>query len=279
MAQLTDKPGKGILLFLFATFLFTWAFWVPMAFMGQGWDAPGWVVWLMESKFNVAAFGPLVGAIVVMLVRGGLGRAGKFLWQGLTQPFRLWLLLPALLLFPLITGVAVAVGQGPDAVFRPNPNFDGSLAALLVFVTITLDGGPLQEEFGWRGFLLPALQQRMSGLGAALVVGIIWALWHFPLNFENAGRAPQYSEVLSILIGSIITITLISILIAWVYNASGGSVLLTILMHGSLNFSTFVLFPVFEHQNSLAVYTGLILLTAILLVVFSGPRRLGRPRF
>jgi len=270
--------SKSILLFVLITFAFTWAFWVPMALMGQGWDAPDWVVWIMESPFNVAAFGPLVGAVAVMSMNGGLGRAGRFLWSGLTRRFRPWLLLPTLLLFPAITGVAVALGQGTDALWAPRPYFDGWLAALGAFAMVTLNGGPLQEEFGWRGFLLPALQSRMPGIVAALIVGVIWAFWHFPLNFENAGRAPQYSQVLSILIGSIITITLVSILIGWLYNASGGSVLLAILMHGSLNFSTFMLFPVFENQNSLAIYTGLIFLTAIVLIIIGGPGRLGKPR-
>lgn len=267
---------SGVTLYLFVTFAFTWAFWVPMGLVGMGWNAPDWLDWLIASPLNVAAFGPLVGAVSVMLVSGGLPRVGKFLWRGLTASFAPWLLIPALFLFPLISGIAVAVGQGPDALMRPNPNFDGAGAALVVALTITLNGGPLQEEFGWRGYLLPALQKRLPGLAAALIVGVIWALWHMPLNFDTGGRGPQYSLVLPILVGSIITLTLVSVIISWLVNASGGSVLLAILMHGSMNFSTFVLFPVFDNETSLAIYTGLILLTAIALAAFSGARHLGR---
>jgi len=39
----------------------------------------------------------------------------------------------------------------------------------------------LGEEPGWRGFLLPRLQQRFAPLTADLVLGAIWALWHLPL--------------------------------------------------------------------------------------------------
>jgi hypothetical protein len=42
-------------------------------------------------------------------------------------------------------------------------------------------GGPLEEEFGWRGYLLPRLSARMGNLWATLCVGVIWASWHLPL--------------------------------------------------------------------------------------------------
>ena len=37
------------------------------------------------------------------------------------------------------------------------------------------------EEIGWRGFMLPALRQRIGVMGALAVVSIFWCLWHFPL--------------------------------------------------------------------------------------------------
>ena len=61
-----------------------------------------------------------------------------------------------------------------------------------------------------------------------------------------------------------------------VFNVTGGSVAATLLFHTSLNLSTFALFPVFEHQESLPFYTGLILVAAIVVVIVGGPRRLGR---
>ena len=37
------------------------------------------------------------------------------------------------------------------------------------------------EEIGWRGFLVPALAQRHTFTVVALVSGVIWAVWHYPL--------------------------------------------------------------------------------------------------
>jgi membrane protease YdiL (CAAX protease family) len=41
-------------------------------------------------------------------------------------------------------------------------------------------GGPLFEEFGWRGFLQARLQQVMPPWVAAICVGVLWAAWHAP---------------------------------------------------------------------------------------------------
>lgn len=38
--------------------------------------------------------------------------------------------------------------------------------------------GALAQEIGWRGFLQPLLESRMSRLGASLIVGMLWSLWY-----------------------------------------------------------------------------------------------------
>lgn len=48
------------------------------------------------------------------------------------------------------------------------------------FVIVLLAGGPLGEELGWRGLALPVLRDQLGLLTAALVIGIIWAVWHLP---------------------------------------------------------------------------------------------------
>jgi membrane protease YdiL (CAAX protease family) len=52
------------------------------------------------------------------------------------------------------------------------------------------------EELGWRGFLVPALSQRMSFAATALVSGAIWTVWHVPLIVfadYNAGTSAPYA--------------------------------------------------------------------------------------
>jgi uncharacterized protein len=38
----------------------------------------------------------------------------------------------------------------------------------------------LGEEIGWRGFLVPTLAKKMSYTKVSIVIGLIWAAWHYP---------------------------------------------------------------------------------------------------
>jgi len=56
--------------------------------------------------------------------------------------------------------------------------------------------GALGEEIGWRGFLVPELSKTMGFTATALISGIIWAVWHFPILIwgdYNAGTPAWYS--------------------------------------------------------------------------------------
>jgi membrane protease YdiL (CAAX protease family) len=88
------------------------------------------------------------------------------------------------------------------------------------------------EEIGWRGYMLPRLQNRYSALWASVVISIGWAIWHLPLfwaneSYRQMGAAATLGWYLSMLTGSILT--------TWLYNSSGGSILLLALFHGLLD--------------------------------------------
>jgi len=114
------------------------------------------------------------------------------------------------------------------------------------FVYIFFFGGPLQEEFGWRGYAFPQLQIYYSALISSVILGIIWAFWHLPLNFMAQPPGPQYEAAIGMFLGSIITMVFMSILFTWLYNNTGGYVFATLLFHTMVNLSTHVVFPVFE---------------------------------
>ena len=88
----------------------------------------------------------------------------------------------------------------------------------------------LLEEFGWSGFAFPALQDRFGFLAAGAAVGVIVAVWHLPFFLlpGTTQNASSFAMFLAILVAA-------RIVFGWVYNGSGGSILLAILLHASGN--------------------------------------------
>jgi membrane protease YdiL (CAAX protease family) len=54
------------------------------------------------------------------------------------------------------------------------------LSYLWLFPLVIVVGGPLFEEIGWRGFALPRLEQQWGPLGGTVILGLLWAAWHYP---------------------------------------------------------------------------------------------------
>jgi uncharacterized protein len=86
------------------------------------------------------------------------------------------------------------------------------------------------EEFGWSGLAFPALQARYGFFRAGVAVGCIVAVWHLPF-FLTPGTTQSRSSFLVFLL----TLIPARIVFGWVYNGSGGSILLTVLLHASGN--------------------------------------------
>ena len=86
----------------------------------------------------------------------------------------------------------------------------------------------ITEEPAWRGFALPRLQRRMSPLAAAVLLGMVWALWHVPLWFVPGSFQAQLPFVAFVL-STIAT----SVLMTWLFNRSSGSVLIAAIFHAA----------------------------------------------
>ena len=88
------------------------------------------------------------------------------------------------------------------------------------------------EEAGWRGYVLPRLQTRLSPMRATLVLAALWAGWHAPLFFILASYA-DFSPL--ILPGLFIGLTAGSLVLTSLYNGTGGSILVVAVWHASHN--------------------------------------------
>jgi uncharacterized protein len=94
----------------------------------------------------------------------------------------------------------------------------------------------ITEESGWRAFALPRLQSLGNALSASLILGALWSFWHYPLEaaVEYGYGEPTLNIILSLAIFTVTTM-LFTTLMTWIFNSSGGSLLLVLLMHGSSN--------------------------------------------
>src|SRR5438067_7096331 len=131
------------------------------------------------------------------------------------------------------------------------------------------------EQLAWSGFALPRLQARHNALIASLVLGVIWATWHLPLFFVPGSQADAGFGVF--LVGTVC----MRIFLTWVFNNTGGSVLLCGLLHQSINVWTDILAPSAavapaDQAVNQWLALGLNLLIAALVVVVFGGRRLSR---
>ena len=193
---------------------------------------------------NVAATaGPSIAALVVaMLIRGGAIRrllAGFSLRRLPVGWALVALLLPLGMVGAAITASVAFMGGS-------TPVLTGAVLGTLAgeFVRVLLLGGPLEEELGWRGFALPRLQERRSAFDAALLLGLVWGLWHIPLYFvPGTGQSESVGDVGSaaFLIGAFVIWTMgLSVLFAWLFNQTGGSLIAVILLHAAVNLASFV---------------------------------------
>jgi membrane protease YdiL (CAAX protease family) len=105
-------------------------------------------------------------------------------------------------------------------------------------------GGPMGEELGWRGFALPRLQRQTNAFDASILLGLIWGLWHLPLYFvSGTGQSEMLADGTSpaFAIGGFIGWTIgLSVLFTWLFNQTGGSLIVVILFHAAVNVAAFL---------------------------------------
>ncbi len=224
-----NSGTRTLWLFFLIAFVWSWALWLPEILWG--------------TRLYLGPFGPFVAAFALAALYEGRHGVIRLLRRAVDLRFKKAWLVPILLLFPALTGVALllAVLMGEPAPELPLVSKPASI--LYEFVYMLFLGGPLQEEFGWRGYALDRLQARYTAAKASVILGIVWALWHLPLFF--AGEMSIQYKIQNVFT-SVILIAFLSILFTWIYNNTGGSILAALLFHTTLNLSTYRLFPVLE---------------------------------
>ena len=263
---------KGnVWLFMLLAYGFTWLFWIPEALISQSiWQAPEWVINYLASPFNVGPWGPLVAAIVMAFLAQGWAGVKALLARGFMVRLGKWWWI-ILLSFPVLIGgsllIAIALGDR-----RPTfPALAEPIVLPVALVFIFFLGGPLQEEFGWRGYAFEHLRHKYNALMAAIIAGLMWGLWHLPLFFVP--RAEFYYN--RPIWGLLLTTVLVGIILAWFYANTGGSIFATMLGHAMFNWSNYV-FPALGSDLAGIILFGLYFLVVGFIVWRDGKKHLTR---
>lgn len=250
---------RRLWVFFALTCVLSWILWIPAALSGQDVTATAWGI-----PYVLGGFGPSVSGII-MIYRGRGRERRRDFWRRVVDFKRIsvgWYLF-IVLIFPAIFGVSFLVDS---LLGNPLPDFE-TLAGIaenpLMLVGLVVFGiiiGPLSEELGWRGFAIDRLQARLSPLVSSLVLAPFWWAWHLPLFFMRGTTQSVWGLGAFSFWLFLIGIVPLSILLTWVYNHCGRSILAAVLLHFTYNFTLGLVYPFSGTVNLLHVI--LLLITA-----------------
>jgi membrane protease YdiL (CAAX protease family) len=259
-----------VLAYFILTLAISWSIELPLVASAQGWiTAP-----IPFALHYLASFGPLLAALIMTWVTGGTDGL-KELWGRITK-WRVgstgvtFAFLSPVVLFALAAVVVwvLSGGEWPDLRRLTEINYLPNLGiGALVLWLVTFGFG---EEIGWRGYALPRLQRDHSALSATLILGVMWVAWHVPAFFYldtyvNLGLAVFPMFALGVLTGGIV--------LTWLYNTTGGSVLMVAIWHGVFDFLSA---SKASDGYIAALMSAVIMIWAVVIVIVYKPANLSR---
>jgi uncharacterized protein len=206
--------------FLAITFGLTWGLAALLILFTDQIEAIFGEISMTNPLFILAVYAPGFAGISLVWRHYGIKGLGSFfrrltLWR---IPLVWWVFLVAGIPAIVYLGAWITGTIAEPFAFSP---WYGVLPAMAIALFI----GPI-EEFGWRGVALPLLQRRFTPLGAGLILGVVWALWHVP-SFLMSGTPQSAWSFGPYFIG----ILALSVIMTPLFNAARGSILIAALFH------------------------------------------------
>ncbi len=275
--QATQHPLPGFVLFSVLAFFITWSTGMAVAFsthsnMVNGVNAPVHPLplpfALVVVLLLIGAYGPACAAVIVTLWESGGGGVRNLLGQ--FRRWRVhWIWFVIALLGPAVLGLVALMTTYVLGFATPAQWF--SIPRLREFAGWAF--GPWGEELGWRGYAQPKLQQRWGAFSSSLLVGIVWWTWHhWPMAVP--GAPVKYWLTHFGASGAFLVFELAnSVLMAWLYNSTGGSLPIAWAAHVGLSLGgQLVHINPFPFGFFLVAFWG----AALVVLLVNGPRTLSR---
>jgi membrane protease YdiL (CAAX protease family) len=235
----------------------------------------GWVLSLLGTRLppNLApvvaipvALVPAVLAVIVLRI-SGTAEERRALRRRLTTLRIGWRWYAFVLVLPAahLAAIGLASFAGGSVSLHP------ALLAALPLLLVT----SLGEEVGWRGYALPKLQERLSPLGASVVLGLAWAMFHWVALLANQNAPLAYVAI------STVQLTAMSAILAFVFNNTRQALPVLVLGHALYNTVSIGVAPLAETGMPLVAFglsAGLTAMVAASLVAAAGPSLLIKRR-
>jgi uncharacterized protein len=264
MKKRNSNKRFQIITYLLITFLFSWIPWGMLYASFKGWISSDIYYNHFILFFRLGSFMPSIMSVFFTVI--------FYRINGIKELFKkiiIWKINPFYYMFVLFFTLAtfyipiwICNFTGLPYKFHVLTNFRN---ILFTFLVILLIGGPLGEELGWRGYVLPKLQCILNPIYSSLFFGIIWACWHLPLFF-----IPNTSQFGFPFIIFVIEDIYLATIFTWVYNRTNGSLIFPILFHAAFNTTVTLLYsnPLSYFVNSLNGYTVIYFSFQFVILVF-----------
>ena len=215
--------------------------------------------------FPVMLLGPSVAGVLLTRVVDGKpgGFAGLFSRMRPVSFELRWYL--ALLLPPVLVLVVLeCLNRFVSAVYRPNLFLPGMAFGVLA---------GFFEEIGWMGYAYPKLRDERGLFPAAAMLGILWAAWHIPVVDYLGAATPHGDYWLPYFLAFAAVLVAMRVLIAFLYEQAGSSVLVAQLMHASSTSALAVFSPpavsAAQETRWYATYSGVLwVIVATVMMVY-----------
>ena len=283
--------NKYIKFYVFAL-LFSWLAWLP-----YGAFRAGFIDLIIPWEIVlIGQFGPSLMAVLWVMREHGISGLRKFLQKSFQLKIKWKYILVSIFTTPAIALLLILIYKacgadspsfqelanwpglyaldygtgGPYTIsgeLVPNIGFveavkslinQGPLIAITIFVMLALITGPLSEELGWRGYLLPGFLAKWSPLKSSVIIGLLWGWWHTGPDFWQyifEGKIGAFLYPMAITLGTLP----LSILFTWLFLKSRASLIPVMLFHASFNGTLYILNLVWTTQHPLIIGGQLIL--------------------
>ena len=183
---------KRLTLYLAVAFAFTWIPTILFIIKGGEYES-GMMDFILTYSMLCPTFAVLITRFITKEGYGTQGKEFLRLSLDMSQGKWKWYLFSILIPFVYLDlGKAVIYLIFPET-FNPEmlEVYEITRSTLWMYPIVGITSaimvsiGALGEEIGWRGYMMPMLEELWGVKKSVIIGGIIWGIWHFPANFAG----------------------------------------------------------------------------------------------